>query len=64
MTKPKARLKFKTYDLVRQAVVAGTQYASRRVFKHTDTPSQEEIATICYNAVMLELCEIIDFENE
>lgn len=59
------RVRVRAYDVVRRAVDEGVAYGVRRAFKHSATPPTEaEIDAIrqaVEDAVMNELCEVIDF---
>lgn len=57
-------MKFRAYELVARAVEAGAAYGVRRAHKHTDNPSRDTIQNEVVNAIMSELCDIIDWEDE
>jgi hypothetical protein len=54
----------KLYQLTGEAVEAGLRYGWRRAHKHTDSPSEEQILSALYDAVMLELCERFWFDGD
>ena len=66
MSKKLRKLKVNTYSIVSDAIEIGVAYGIRRVLKHRDSISDEasiEAAKdeIC-NAVINELCDVIDFD--
>jgi hypothetical protein len=57
-------MKPNTYKVLERAVQEGAAYAwNCRIFKHTDTPSEDTAIETIVNCVMLEISEIFDFEN-
>jgi hypothetical protein len=60
----KITIKLKVYPLIERAVEEGVGRGYLRAHKHTDTPDQETLKDHILQAVMNELCEIIDFGNE
>ena len=49
------------YRLVQQTVEDAVAYGYRRAHKHTDTPTEDQVVTEVENAVMNNLCDLIDF---
>jgi len=60
-------LPFKAYTIVSRAVEEGIAYGIRRVFKYNQEPLSEDLmlreADRLVDAVMMELCEIVDFDE-
>lgn len=54
----------KAYPVMCQAVEIGVTYGLMRAHKHTDTPTQEQIADEIERAVINEMCERFDFPDE
>jgi hypothetical protein len=63
MTKKKVKLTMKTYSIVADAVERGVTRGYYRAHKHTDAPSEETIKDVIANAVMGELCDVVDFDK-
>jgi hypothetical protein len=61
--KVKLKQRVKLYPILSEAVERGTAYGYHRAHKHVESPSEEEITQAISNAVMAELCEVIDFED-
>ena len=59
---PKRPVKLQTYAIVADAVDAGIRYGWNRAHKHTDKPTEEIMKEAIYDAVMLNLDEVIRFE--
>lgn len=51
------------FTVVEKAVEEGAAYGVRRAYKHTDSPSQDEIIEQVRQGVLNALCEVIDFEG-
>ena len=47
----------KTWPLLREALEAGAVYGVNRAYKHTDTPTREDIADAVVDAQLTEICE-------
>ena len=60
----KHRLKTNTYGIVADAIERGIQFGWNRSYKHSDKPSEETIRMNIHNAIMTEVCEVINFESE
>ena len=56
-------MKFKAYQLIERAIEEGVNYGYARAHKHTDTPTEATLKSLITEAVMSELCEIIDFDT-
>lgn len=54
--------KVRLYSLVEDAIENGIAAGWRRAHKHTDKPGEDHIKTEILQYVMLNLCELIDFE--
>jgi hypothetical protein len=61
-------LPLRTYPIVERAVEAGVLYGIRRAWKHRADPPAEDLVPILAEqiaqAVMLELSEVIQWEND
>lgn len=57
-------MKAKEYPLMARCVEDGIAYGYTRAHKHTETPNEQLIKQEIYNAVMNEICECFDFDNE
>lgn len=57
-------MKVRAYDVLRRAVEEGAEYGWRRAHKHTDTPDEETIKDQIVTAILNEICEYFDFDNE
>ena len=51
------------YAIISRAIEEGIQFGLNRAYKHTDTPSREEIADALETAILDQLCEFIRFES-
>ena len=60
---PHGAIRVNAYRIVNDAVERGAVRGVRRAFKHTPTPGQEQIAQEVEDAVMLELCEVVKFDD-
>lgn len=56
-------MKFKAYQLIERAVEEGVNYGYNRAHKHTDTPTEATLKGLITEAIMSELCDIIDFDT-
>lgn len=56
-------MKLKAYSIIERAVEEGVTYGYNRAFKHTDAPKTEVLKDSIANAVMNEICEIMDFSD-
>ena len=57
-------VKIKSYEVVHRAVEEGAARGWQRAHKHTETPSQEAVIESVVEAVMGDLCEVLDFNFE
>jgi hypothetical protein len=57
----KRTVKLNAYNLISNAVDSGVAYGLRRAYKHTETPSQEDITESVAREVMNEICNVLDF---
>jgi hypothetical protein len=68
MSKPQMKskitgtVKIKIYEVVRRAVEDGVARGWQRAHKHTETPPQETIIENVIEAIMGDICEVLDFE--
>ena len=61
MTAVKRRPKVKLWTIISRAVEEGAAYGIRRAYKHTDTPTHEDICEQVEREVMNALAEVLDF---
>ena len=54
-------MKANMYKLIERCVEEGVQYGYNRAYKHTDTPTEDQIKLAVTDAVMNEICEWFDF---
>jgi predicted Zn-dependent protease with MMP-like domain len=54
----------KTWKVLQQAVETGVSYGYRRAFKHTETPTEDEIKQAIEQAVLNEISEWFDIADE
>ncbi len=57
-------MKAKTYEILTQAIEHGISVGHMRAFKHTDTPSVDDINYQIYNEVMNSIHEVFDFTED
>lgn len=57
-------MRIKLYSIISEAVEHGIELGWNRAHKYTDTPTEDVIRTAQYDAVLLELCEILSFDDE
>lgn len=57
-----AVVRLRAYHIIAEAVEQGIAYGYRRGHKHTDAPSEDELCSAIYEAVMSELCDVVDFD--
>jgi hypothetical protein len=57
-------MKLKAYPLVERALEEGAQAGWNRAHKYTDTPTAEAVRDEIVRAQMLELSEILDWEDD
>lgn len=56
------KLRANTYEILCQAVETGVMWGYKRAYKHDDSPDEEAMKTAMYDAVMLQICEVINFD--
>lgn len=59
----KAAIKVNTYEVLTRAVETGIMWGYKRAYKHTDAPDEESIKEAICDAVMLEISEVIKFDE-
>lgn len=59
MVKLNNKIKLDWYSILEDRVETGINYGYRRAYKHTNTPTEEEMKMEILNAVMTNLCEVI-----
>lgn len=57
-------MKVKLYTILDRAVEEGAAYGVARAHKHTDEPEPEAIVNEVVSAIMSQICDVIDFEDE
>ena len=57
------KIKVNLYALLEDAVERGAQYGYMRAFKYTETPSTEHVISELVHHIMLEITDVIDFEQ-
>ena len=56
-------IKLSPYEMVRDAIQAGVTCGLRRAYKHVENPSDEQIVEAITQAVMTDLCDVLDFDT-
>lgn len=56
-------MKLRAYNIVSDAIDRGIERGYRRAFKYVDDPGEGTIKQEVFNAVMGELCDIIDWDG-
>jgi hypothetical protein len=59
----KTKLKMKVYNIVEEAVGRGIDWGWQHAHKHVDDPGEELIKERILNDVMIQLCEVVDFDE-
>lgn len=54
----------RTYRILEMAVESGVEYGYNRAYKHTDDPNDERIKQSISEAVMLEIFEWFDVDED
>jgi hypothetical protein len=62
--KPNVVVRFHAYNIISDAVERGVNRGLMRAYKHTNEPDSDHIAEQVEQAVMGELCEVLDFDTE
>ena len=57
-------MKANLYKLIERCVEDGVAYGYTRAHKHTENPSEDMVKDAMIDAVMLEICEWFEFEQE
>ena len=57
-------VRLNTYKIVSDAIENGIKYGYRRAHKHTENPSEDTIIEQIHLAVMNDLCDIINFDDD
>lgn len=52
------------YAILTTAIDTGINYGWNRAHKHTDTPDEADVKEAIYNAVVSELCEVVNFNDD
>lgn len=58
------RVRVRVYPVISEAVQRGCDYGWMRVHKHNPEPTENDICEAMADAVMTELCGILDFDPE
>jgi hypothetical protein len=59
-----ASVKINAYRVIDDAIDRAVRHGYNRAYKHTDNPSESLTIQEIHRAVMNELCEILNFDNE
>ena len=51
------------YRIIQEAVESGVALGYNRAYKHSDSPTEEQIKLKIYDAVMNEICEWFTFDE-
>jgi hypothetical protein len=62
--KTRATIRLRAFEIIADAVERGVQRGMTRAYKHTNDPNSEHIAECVDEAVMGELCEVLDFDAD
>jgi hypothetical protein len=57
-------MRVKEYTVLTDCVERGVASGMARAYKHTDTPTLDYIKRQIEDAVLLEICEYFDFDDE
>jgi hypothetical protein len=57
-------MRVKEYNVLVDCVERGVTHGMNRAYKHSDTPTPGYINEQVIDAVLLEICEYFDFDNE
>lgn len=57
-------MKVKTYVVLQRAIEEGFRRGYVRAFKHTDKPEEHHIEEAVMSAIMGEICDVFDFDQE
>jgi hypothetical protein len=53
----------KTYELLDRCIQDGVRYGLNRAYKHTETPTREQMENEIENAVVNEICAWFEFKG-
>ena len=56
-------MKEKEYTVLSDCVERGVQLGMTRAYKHTDFPTNDQLMSAMFDAVLLEICEYFDFDD-
>jgi len=59
-----ATVKINVYRIIDDAVESAIRYGYSRAFKHTDSPTKDQIMNEIHRSVMNNLCDILKFDDE
>ncbi len=62
--KGKATVRLDAYKIIDDTVYTSIQYGHSRAHKHTETPSKDHLINEIHKAIMNDLCEILNFDDE
>lgn len=54
----------KTYGLMSDAIERGVSWGLARAHKHTEAPTRQIVEECIHDAIMLELAEVFDFDDD
>jgi hypothetical protein len=57
-------MRVKEYTVLTDCIERGVAYGMNRAYKHSDTPSTEYINQQITDAVLSEICEYFNFDDE
>ena len=57
-------IKLNVYKIISDAIENGIRYGYRRAYKYVENPSEDTIIEQIHLAVMNELCDIINFDDD
>ena len=57
-------MRVKTYTVLERAVEEGVKYGYTRAFKYVDNPTRDAIEDEVVKAVMNQICEVFDFDED
>ena len=56
-------IRVNAYDVISRAVEEGVTYGLNRAYKHTDSPTRDDMELEVAQAVTNELCEVLMFDH-
>ena len=57
-------MKIIAYKVISDCIERGINYGYMRAYKHTDTPTEDALKNELEQAIMNELCDYIDFDED